>query len=224
MARPATVRPWSPPARKQPAASPAGPPLPLQDGRLLIRPLQRADMDKRQAWPPYNDPLHMMWDMPRCSGRENDGWFAQMNDGRHRLAYGVDDTAGRLIGMISLREIHWGHSARLGISFSSQFVGRGLGTAAMRLFLPYYFLTLGFCTIVLDVAAANLRAVRCYQKLAFRQVDSRWQLVDGVLDPHLFDTPDYAPLRGFFRWAWGDAQALYLDMELRREDWEPRSR
>jgi RimJ/RimL family protein N-acetyltransferase len=212
---------WSLPARLPilPAIT-VGPTLPLQGDSLLIRPLQRPDLEKRQAWPPFNDPLHVVWDMPRCSARENDGWFAQINDGRHRLAYAVDDMAGRMIGMISLREISWSHSARLGISFSSQYVGRGLGTAAMQLFLSYHFLTLGFSEMLLDVAAANVRAVRCYQKLGFRHVGSHWQTVDGTLIPHLFEQPLYAPLQSYFRWSWGQAEAEYYDMELRRGDWE----
>lgn len=171
-------------------------------------------------WPPFRDPLHLIWDMPHCSRRENDGWFAQMNDGRHRLAYAVDDRAGRLIGMVSLREIAWGRSARLGISFSLEHVGRGHGTAAMRLFLPYFFFTLAFYHMPLDVAAANLRAVRCYEKLGFQHVGTHWQALDGTLDPHLLERPEYAALRHLFRWSWGQAEALYYDMELRRSDWE----
>jgi RimJ/RimL family protein N-acetyltransferase len=158
--------------------------------------------------------------MPRCSARENDGWFTQMNDGRRRLAYAIDDMDSRLIGMISLREIDWGHSARLGISLNSQHVGQGLGTRAMRLFLPYYFRTLGFERMLLDVAAANFRAVRCYQKLAFRKVATRWQGLAEPPDPRVFDRPDYAPLLGFFRRKWGRIETMYLDMELLRVDWE----
>ena len=120
MARPAAVSHWPEPSTQARSAHPpAGPTLPLRGEGLLIRPLQRPDLDSRQMWPPYGDPLHLIWDMPRCSPRENDGWFAQMNDGRHRLAYGVDDTAGRLIGMISLRDVTWGRSARLNRSISS---------------------------------------------------------------------------------------------------------
>jgi diamine N-acetyltransferase len=222
VARTVTVSRWPLPARAQPTSAPVGPTLPLQGESLLIRALQRPDLDKRQSWPPHNDPLHLIWDMPRCSARENDGWFAQMNDGRHRLAYAVDNAEGQMIGMISLREITWGRTARLGISLSSQYVGLGLGTAAMQLFLSYYFLTLGFEQMLLDVAAANTRAVRCYQKLAFRRVGSRWQTADDPIDPHLFEQPEYTPLQRFFRWSWGRTETVYLDMELRHEDWEHR--
>ena len=225
MARPAAVSHWPQPATPARSAQPpAGPTLPLQGENLLIRPLQRPDLDSRQMWPPYNDPLHLIWDMPRCSPRENDGWFAQMNDGRHRLAYGVDNLAGRLIGMISLREVNWGRSARLGISFSSDYVGLGYGTAAMQLFLPHFFLTLGFHQMLLDVAAANVRAVRCYQKLGFHHIATRWQTVDGALDPQLLDLPAYSALRSFFRWSWGRAETVYYDMELPKGDWEEEER
>ena len=218
MAQPAVASHW-PPARTPPTPPTVGPTLPLRGTTLLVRSLQRADLDRRQAWPPYSDPLHLIWDMPRYSARENDGWFAQMNDGRHRLSYAVDDAAGQMIGMISLREINWGHSARLGISLNSRYAGRGLGTATMQLFFPYYFLTLRFDQMLLDVAAANLRAVRCYEKLAFRKAATRWLSVDGALPPHLFDQPDLATLRGFFRWFADQVETMYLDMELRRREW-----
>lgn len=222
MARPAALSRWPPHVQTPPAAALTGPTLPLHGEGLLIRSLQRPDLDKRQSWPPFDDPLHLIWDMPRCSAYENDGWFAQMSDGRHRLAYAVEDADGRVVGMISLREIAWGQSARLGISLSSQYVGQGWGTAAMQLFLPYFFLTLGFHAMLLDVAAANQRAVRCYRKLAFHNVSTRWQAVDGPLDPELFAQPDYAALRSLFRWSWGRTETVYLDMELRREEWEER--
>ncbi len=204
-----------------PAAEPS---LPLDGPRLRIRALQRGDLDLRQQWPPFDDPLHLIWDMPPCSARENDSWFAQMTDGRHRLAYGVDDWRGQLVGMITLRELSWGQSGRLGISFSSQHVGRGYGSEALELFLPYYFYTLEFRLLVLDVAAANTRAVRCYLRAGFRQVASHWQVLDGPLDQELFSRPEYAPLRELFRWRWGRTEALFYDMELRRDSWAQSAR
>lgn len=211
------------PNRAHPQASTSAvekPSMPLEGFGLRIRPLERADLDRRQRWVPYNDPLHLIWDMPLCSPWENDSWFAQMTDGRRRLAYGVEDQAGDLVGMISLREISWGRSARLGISFSSQHVGKGYGTAALRLFLPYFFLTQGFQKMVLDVAAANRRAVRCYERVGFRRVGSFWQTVDGGLTPQVLERPEYASLRPLFRWTWGQAEALYYEMELTRAQWQ----
>ncbi len=204
-----------------PSASPAAIlTLPLQGPRLCIRPLERRDLDRRQMWRPFDDVLHLIWDMPRCSPRENDSWFAQMTDGRRRLAYGVDDGTTQLVGMISLRDISWGNTSRLGIAFSSLHVGQGYGSEALHLFLPYYFLTLKFQRMVLDVAAANTRAVRCYRKAGFRQISSHWEMVDGQIDPQLFESPDSTPLRSLFRWRWGRTETLYYDMELSREDWE----
>jgi RimJ/RimL family protein N-acetyltransferase len=208
------------PAVQVGAFQPAAPSLPLGGAGLTIRRLERADLDRRQDWPPFNDPLHLIWDMPRCSEHENDGWYAQINDGRYRLAYAIDDLSGQLIGMLSLREIYWSRSARLGISLCSQHVGQGHGTAALRLFLPYYFLNLRFHRLVLDVAAANQRAVRCYEKVGFRRVGARWQAVDAPIDTRLFERAEYAPQQRFFRWSWGQMETLYLDMELQRSEWE----
>lgn len=207
-----------------PVGAGEGPAMPLQGPGLRIRPLQRPDLDRRQSWVPFRDPLRLIWDMPRCGRRENDTWFTQMTDGCHRLAYGVEDAAGDLIGMISLREIAWGRSARLGIAFSSQHVDLGLGTAALRLFLPYFFLAQRFQKMVLDVAAANGRAVRCYEKVGFRRVGSFWQPLEGGLAPQVLERPEYAALRPFFRWTRGQPETLHYEMELTRQDWAAQAR
>lgn len=196
------------------------PSLPIRTAQLCIRPLKRQDMDARQCWPPFNDPLQLIWDMPRFSRQENDRWFARLNDRRHYLAYAVDDLDGLLIGMLSLRDISWDSSARLGIAFRSTHVGKGYGTEAMAQFLPYFFHTLGFQRMVLDVAAANLRAVRCYHKLGFHKVRSFWRSLDGPLDFELLDRPEYAQFHPFFRQRWGRVETLYCDMELSRRDWD----
>jgi RimJ/RimL family protein N-acetyltransferase len=196
------------------------PSLPLQGERLRVRPLERQDLDQRQSWPPFNDPLCIIWDMPRYGKRENDRWFTRLTDGRYHLAYGVVNNNDLLVGMISLRDISWGYSARLGIAFRSTHVGKGYGTESLHLFLPYFFRTLDFRRMVLDVAAANLRAVRCYRKLGFRRVRSYWRVLTGTLERGLLDEPEYAPLRSLFRWRWRRAETLYYDMDLSREVWE----
>ena len=196
--------------------------MPIHTDKLCIRPLKRQDMDERQGWPPFNDPLQLIWDMPRFSQQENDRWFARLNDRRHYLAYAVDHSNGLLIGMISLRDISRGNSARLGIAFRSTHVGLGYGTEAMVQFLPYYFHTLGFQRMVLDVAEANLRAVRCYHKLGFQKVRSFWRSLDGPLDFELLNQQEYAHLRPFFRKRWGRVETLYCDMDLSCQNWEAR--
>jgi len=194
--------------------------LPLEGERVRVRALERRDLDERQAWTPFNDPLGLIWDMPRCSPEENDRWFARLTDGRSHLAYGVTDRAGRLIGMLSLRDISWGDSARLGIAFCPEFVNQRYGSETLRLFFPYYFYVLGFRRMVLDVAAANVRAVRCYLRVGFRQTAAYWRPVDVPVDLRQLDHPEYEPLRPFFRRRWGRVETLYYDMELTRSGWE----
>ncbi len=204
------------------AETSACPVLPLEGPRVRVRPLERSDLDARQAWTRFNDPLGLIWDMPRCSREENDRWFAYLTDGRRHLAYGVTDHSGRLIGMLSLRDIVWGDAARLGIAFCPEYVNRHYGTETLLLFFPYYFQTLGFRRMLLDVAAGNVRAVRCYLKVGFRQTGSYWQPVDAMPDLRRLESPEYASLRPFFRRRWGRVEALYYDMEITRSEWEAR--
>ncbi|MBN1484419.1 MAG: GNAT family N-acetyltransferase, partial [Chloroflexia bacterium] len=221
MLRPLTTTPARPTAGKSSAPTVTRlPALPIRAPRLLLRPLKRQDLDERQCWPPFNDPLGLIWDMPRAGCRENDRWFSRLTDGRHYLAYGVEDYDGLLIGMLSLRDVRWNRSARLGIAFRSSHVGRGYGSEVLDWFLPYFFLALDFEEMLLDVAAGNRRAVRCYEKLAFERMRSFWRWADGLQDLALLNRPEYADQRVYFRQRWGRVETLYYDMLLRRQRWE----
>jgi RimJ/RimL family protein N-acetyltransferase len=193
----------------------------LQSIRISIRPWQRYDEDVANEWPPYNDPFESLWNLPRQLTAD-DYWFNGFDSNSTRRTWAVEDLPGRLVGRISLREVDERKGrARLGITFGAPFVGKGLGTEALRIFLDYYFTDLGFQIMVLDVAALNLRAVRCYERLGFRYVGSDWRSVGMFFDARVLDDPRYAPMRRFFRpnQRGSGLEVEFLEMELPKEKW-----
>ncbi|PJF25984.1 MAG: N-acetyltransferase [Phototrophicales bacterium] len=191
----------------------------LRGPRVLIRPWKQHDDELADDWPPYNDPFDPLWNLPRPSSFSNGMWNALLDYGAYRRSWAVEH-GGALIGRISLREIDERRGqARLGITFAAPYVGQGLGTEALTLFLDYYFETLRYHLIALDVAAPNVRAVRCYTRLGFQYIESDWRNAGALFDRRVLDQPVYAPLRRHFR---DDARGLkveFFEMRLYREEW-----
>jgi RimJ/RimL family protein N-acetyltransferase len=191
----------------------------LRSARLSVRGWTLHDDELADEWPSYNDPFEPLWNLPRQLGLSSDAWSV-LDSWTNRRTWAVDDRAGRLIGRISLREIDARRAeARLGITFGAPYIGQGLGTEALALFLDYYFTDFGFAAMLLDVAAPNERAVRSYRHLGFRHVADDWRLADSRFDRRLLDSPRYADLRRFFRIAPRGLEVAFYEMRLDKADW-----
>jgi RimJ/RimL family protein N-acetyltransferase len=191
----------------------------LKGKRVTIRPLTRQDLHTMSRWPSFDDPLYRLFDWPKRSELSDDLWFYQLMRDKSRVYYAVDNEDGVLIGRLSLRDIKKRASARLGIGFGPQYVSQGYGTEALQLFLRYYFGEMHFDRMVLDVAAVNVRAVRCYERCGFRRVDEHYQYAGGDSEVTFLDQPAYAHLRHFFKRDRYRNMVLAYDMEIRRKDW-----
>jgi RimJ/RimL family protein N-acetyltransferase len=185
--------------------------------RVRLRSWQRRDTLAHELWPRYTEPFNSLWNIPRAFGFDDisyGGWNAQ------RFVWAVDDRSGRLIGRISLREVQPDRSsARLGISIAQPYVSQGLGTEALRLFIDYYFTALDFAALRLDVAAFNLRAVRCYERLGFQYVESEWRSAGSDPALRLLDDPRYSDLVPFFRRGRYETHVEFYEMILPRDVW-----
>jgi RimJ/RimL family protein N-acetyltransferase len=191
----------------------------LKGERVTIRPLTRQDLRTMSKWPSFDDPLYRLFDWPKRSELSDDLWFHQLMRDKSRVYYAVDNEADMLIGRLSLRDIKKRASARLGIGFGPQYVGQGYGTEALGLFLRYYFQEMRFERMVLDVAAVNVRAVRCYERCGFKHVDEHYQYAGGDGDVAFLDQPAYAHLRHLFKRDRYRNMVLAYDMEILRKDW-----
>ena len=107
----------------------------LRSERLSLRSWTFHDDELADDWPSYNDPLEPLWNLPRQVGLAGDVW-SFFESSAMRRTWAVEDRSGHLIGRISLRDIDTRKSqARLGITFGAPYIGRGLGTEALALFL-----------------------------------------------------------------------------------------
>lgn len=186
--------------------------------RVRLRGWTRSDTVAQELWPPYTDPFHSLWNLVRI-----DSYYDYGRASPQRYIWAIDDQFGRLIGRVSLREVDEARGvARLGISLGAPYVGQGLGSEAMQLFLDYYFGSLGFLTMLLDVAACNLRAVRCYERLGFDYLDSDWRSAGNDPSLQLLSDPRYAGMASYFRRGRFETFVEFYEMRLEREDWRRR--
>ena len=192
----------------------------LQGLRVTIRPMQQKDLDAMAKWRPFADPLYQPFDFPRRPLSEHVHWFDWRKRDHSRRLYTVIDERGQVIGSLTLREIHGRRSSRLGITLGADHVGKGYGTEAMRLFLEHYFEEMGFERMDLDVSATNLRAVRSYRALGFREVGSHYRSANHPSFRILRNKPRYKHLQRFFRRLGTMHQVLFYDMALTRQDWQ----
>lgn len=195
----------------------------LRGARVNIRPWQRQDERILDRWPPYNDPLESLWNLPRQLSVAGESWYGMWEGSSSRRTWAVENLTGDLIGRISLREIDERKGqARLGIMFGAPYVGQGLGSESLALFLDYFFFELGFQRMVLDVAAPNQRAVRCYQRLGFCLAGDDWREAGSLFDPQILNSNLYSELRQFFRSGQHGVWVQFFEMALLRADWSLR--
>ena len=195
----------------------------LESSRLVLRKMRRPDLEEMERWRPFSDPLRTLWNIPRSGSLSRDLWFALHNSDPTTLWFAVERREDkRVIGSVSLREIMGHTSARLGVSFGSDYVDQGYGTEALGLFLPYYFGTLCFQRLVLDVAATNKRAIQVYRKLGFRQTGEHYRNIPEQVDLDFLQRDEYRDLWPYFRRRVGRMQLLFCDMVLEGREWSRR--
>lgn len=195
----------------------------LTSERVRIRSWQSRDDTAQRAWPSYKDPLYPLWNVPRSQSLYESLFPGSYGVSYTRRVWGIEDGYGTLIGRLSLRDIEQRvRRARLGISLAAPYLGRGLGTEAMLVFLDYFFGAFGYEIMVLDVAAFNERAVRCYERLGFCLVADEWRKSGCHSCARALDEPERYHLQRYFRRERSNLWVQFLEMELRRPMWHER--
>jgi RimJ/RimL family protein N-acetyltransferase len=191
----------------------------LQGKRVTIRPMRRSDMQAMARWRRFADPLYQPFDFPRRSMAETYRWYEWRSQDPNRRLHTIENEDGQVIGSLTLRGIDQKRSARLGITIGADFVSQGYGTEALHLFFDHYFGEMEFTRLVLDVAATNLRAIRAYRSLGFREVGRHYQPASHHSFGIIRQDPHYQHLRPLFQQRGAMWRVLFLDMALTREEW-----
>jgi diamine N-acetyltransferase len=195
----------------------------IRTARLLIRPLERADVDAIYALRPHTDPLLLRYNLPaEETDADRDLWFDLRTGDPARREFAILTASGQFVGRIGLREMDGQGSARLGISIGADFVDRGYGTEALAGWLNWYFGQGGFVKLVLDVLGLNTRAIRVYDKLGFRRVSEFCREADQATLDFLAE-PSSVPVRELFRRENDQVLVPFYEMELTREMWQTRN-
>ncbi|MBN1317911.1 MAG: GNAT family N-acetyltransferase [Anaerolineales bacterium] len=143
-------------------------------GRLVeIKPLDYSDLRDLMGWDRFKDPLLQDYNLPFSTIIGGRNWLKSRLE--QRWAYAVRNADRILIGHLSLRNIHYPRSSRLGISIGPPYVNQGYGLDTLRTFLDYYFEDVGFKEMKLDVCLANQRAIHLYTKLGFKIISNFWR-------------------------------------------------
>lgn len=195
-------------------------PFHLHGEHILVRALQPNDLRQIEAWRPFDDPSHRLWNLPRSSALSREVSFMLHSTDPSRLWFAVERLCdGRVIGNLTLRDIAFRDCARLGISFGADYVDQGYGSSALGLLLRLVFDEWQFQRLLLDVAAPNERARHVYEKFGFRHNGRHFRNIPPGESLAFLSEEPYRRFRVYFRSHLGQPQLLFYDMVLERTVW-----
>lgn len=114
----------------------------------------------------------------------HENWIkTQINTGKV-IQYIICDNLETPIGSIYFRDIDVEkREAEFGIFIGEKnFIGKGLGQEATKLFINFGFKELGFDRIILRVIDTNNKAEHIYEKVGFKKIDEIVQIVEPSKD------------------------------------------
>lgn len=190
--------------------------FPLRGQRVTLRKYRRDDVDRRCAWPKFEDPFLKENNLNLPDEMQRDRWFTTRSRARW-LWFAVHNEHGQMIGDLSLTRVNWRRkSAVLGIVLSPKFVGKGYGSDAIQTLLRYYFGQLRYNSLSLEASQLNNRAIRCYEKCGFRRVGEHWK--DDLSGLNIFNDDAYRDIREYFKIQRGRLKVKFFDMEVRKDE------
>jgi RimJ/RimL family protein N-acetyltransferase len=132
----------------------------------------------------FNDPdvqrtLAVNWLEPMAGTRT---WWEGVRRNPLTYAFAIETKAGGLVGVCSLEDVSWPiRSAALGIWVGKPYWDKGYGTDATRALCWFGFREMNLQRIGLSVYELNLRAIRAYEAVGFKEEGRarRAHFIDG---------------------------------------------
>ncbi len=140
--------------------------------RVVLRPLERGDLDAIRKW--ANDPeiRRLTAETSPMSEAAAEEFLEKVRREKDRVWFVIVlRHNGRLIGEAGLLRMFppWRTTDLSIILGDKDAWNRGYGTEAIRLLLDYAFGALNFHRVAVGVVGFNVRALRFYEKVGFRQ-------------------------------------------------------
>ena len=138
----------------------------LQGERVRLRPLDEGDVDRLVEIGAEPDVSRWWPDISRAD-------MAELAAGAEDDTVGLTiERDGRVVGMVQFHEETTPEFRHAGIDIfmASECHGQGLGADAVRTLARHLFDERGHHRLTIDPAAANERAIRCYERVGFRRV------------------------------------------------------
>lgn len=141
---------------------------------VRLRPIERDDLPTYVAW--FGDPevrRHLDLYLPFSLAQE-ERWFESLQeslDKRETVLLAIETSEGVHIGNVGLVTINWkDRNAEAGITIGDKsYWDRGYGSSAIRAMLEIAFRQMNLHRVFLRVHEDNLRGIRCYEKVGFKQ-------------------------------------------------------
>lgn len=154
----------------------------LNGERVYLRPLEASDLDSFYANALWNKEIRRLTGTQAVFSRQGlQNWFERNSTDESRIDLLIClQENDQPIGDLALLDInHLNQNAVVRISvFDKAYWGEGYGTEALFLLLEFGFDILNLHRIGLDVFEYNVRAIKAYEKLGFKQ--------EGVIREELF--------------------------------------
>jgi RimJ/RimL family protein N-acetyltransferase len=143
----------------------------IEGERVRLRAIERSDIPTCVRW--FNDPevlQYLAMYLPMSEAAEERWFDAQLEDEKSHV-FVIETLDGVAIGNLGLFDIDGrNRSAGCGISICEKaYWNQGYGADALRTLLGFAFGEMNLNRIYLSVYDFNERAIRCYEKIGFRQ-------------------------------------------------------
>ncbi|WP_430883331.1 GNAT family N-acetyltransferase [Fusibacter sp. JL216-2] len=143
--------------------------LPLEFNNLIIRELERADIDNYANWPMYQGYRKMFNSSLKSrpySDREK-RWNNYLN-GTSSVAIILESKSEKTLGQFFLLDIDWETRSvgNMSIRLHPEYCDQGIGAMALKKTVEFVF-SQGMYSIEFDVLASNIGAVKSYKKAGF---------------------------------------------------------
>ncbi|WP_430884462.1 GNAT family N-acetyltransferase [Fusibacter sp. JL216-2] len=145
----------------------------MEQTNVRLRPFKLGDTEALTRWGTHDDPRFYQYNFPYCRSSDLERWYAAKKVFFKRWIYAIEVNY-RVVGYITLKNISWMQKkGEMGIAIDPNYLGRGIGTRAICLYLHRVFRNFIIDEIHLKTAEFNTRAITCYENIGFEHIEKK---------------------------------------------------